>query len=463
MKRLSVVLSVLIALNTPLFSQSEAGAIFLLIAPGARAGGMGEAQVAVANDAYASYWNPAGLGFLDGQELALMHVNWLPGLADDLYYEFFAFRKRYPTLGTLGGHLIFLNLGEQIRTSETGDELGTFTSYMTAVSLSYSALISRTQSFGINTKVSYQHLVEIGAGSEKGKGTSTDFGFDLGYMHKEWLTPNLTLGFNLSNLGPKVSFIDPDQADPQPTNLSIGLNYAAVNSEFNKINIVYDIDKLLVSSYPDMDWDKDGYIGGFDEDGNLSPGNDYNVDGEIEIAHTDPIYKALFTSWVNDWILGGDIDYGSSSPGNGDGIIGGYNWIDGNNDGKIDGTKWFDTNGNSSVDPGEGEMLATEGSPGDEGWGKYNEYGIKERGNAKDRKISDELDRLVHNIGMEYWYGEYFAIRSGFYYDKTGKISNPTFGIGLRFSGYGFDFGYTYGETGHPLTNTMRFSLNMEF
>jgi len=463
MKRLGVVLSIMIALYNPLLSQSEAGAIFLLIAPGARAGGMGEAQVAVANDAYASYWNPAGLGFLEGSELALMHVNWLPGLADDLYYEFFAFRKRYPTLGTLGGHLIFLNLGEQIRTSETGDELGTFTSYMTAFSLSYSALISRTQSFGINTKVSYQHLVEIGAGSEKGKGTSIDFGFDLGYMHKEWLLPNLTLGLNLSNLGPKVSFIDPDQADPQPTNLSIGINYALVNSPFNKLNFVYDIDKLLVSSYPDMDWNEDGYIGGFDEDGNLSPGNDYNSDGKIEIAHTDPIYKALFTSWVNDWILGGDIDYGSSSPGNGDGIIGGYHWTDGNDDGKIDGTKWYDANNNSTVDPGEGEMVATEGSPGDEDWGIYNQYGIKEKGNAKDRKISNELDRLVHNIGMEYWYGEYFAIRSGFYYDKTGKISNPTFGIGLRFSGYGFDFGYTYGETGHPLTNTMRFSLNMEF
>ena len=42
-------------------------------------------------------------------------------------------------------------------------------------------------------------------------------------------------------------------------------------------------------------------------------------------------------------------------------------------------------------------------------------------------------------------------------------LGYPTFGIGLRFAGYGFDFGYTYGETGHPLTNTMRFSLNMEF
>ncbi|SVB86101.1 uncharacterized protein METZ01_LOCUS238955, partial [marine metagenome] len=198
MKRSGIVLSLVMALTNPVIAQSEAGAIFLLIAPGARAGGMGEAQVAVANDAYASYWNPAGLGFLDGQELALMHVNWLPGLADDLYYEFFAFRKKYPTLGTIGGHLIFLNLGEQIRTSETGDELGTFTSYMTAFALSYSALISPNQSFGINTKVSYQHLVEIGAGSEKGKGTSTDFGFDLGYMHKEWLLPKLTLGLNLS-------------------------------------------------------------------------------------------------------------------------------------------------------------------------------------------------------------------------------------------------------------------------
>ena len=463
MKRLGIVLSVMIVLNYPVLAQSEAGAIFLLIAPGARAGGMGEAQTAVANDAYASYWNPAGLGFLEGKELALMHVNWLPGLADDLYYEFFAFRKKYPTLGTLGGHLIFLNLGEQIRTSETGDELGTFTSYMTAFSLSYSALISRTQSFGINSKISYQHLVEIGAGAEKGKGTSIDFGFDLGYMHKEWLSPNLTLGLNLSNLGPKVSFIDPDQADPQPTNLSIGFNYAVINSEFNKLNVVYDVDKLLVSSYPDMDWDGDGYIGGFDEDGNQSAYNDYNSDGQIEIAHTDPIYKAIFTSWANDWILGGDIDYGSSSPGNGDGIIGGYEWVDGNGDGKIDGTKWYDSNGNESLDPGEGEMIASEGEPGDEGWGKYNEYGVKEKGNAKDRKLSDELDRLVHNIGMEYWYGQYFAIRSGFIYDKTGKISNPTFGIGLRFSGYGFDFGYTYGETGHPLTNTMRFSLNMEF
>ena len=126
MKRFWIVLSLMIAMINPVLSQSEAGAIFLLIAPGARAGGMGEAQVAVADDAYASYWNPAGLGFLDGKELAMMHVNWLPGLADDLYYEFLAFRKRYPTLGTVGGHLIFLNLQYLINSIVNSFEISNF-------------------------------------------------------------------------------------------------------------------------------------------------------------------------------------------------------------------------------------------------------------------------------------------------------------------------------------------------
>ena len=339
---------------------------------------------------------------------------------------------------------------DRVRTSEIGEELGTFTSYMTAFSMSYGALISQKKSFGINAKISYQHLVEIGAGSEKGKGTSLDFGFDIGYLHKDWLIDDLTFGFNLSNIGPKVSFIDPDQADPQPTNLTLGFNYGIVNSEFNKLNIVYDVDKLLVASYPDMDWDDNGYIGGYDEDGNQSPGNDYNKKGQIEIAHTDPIYLALFTSWVDDWFLGGDIDRAISGE-YGDKVIGGWTWDES-----------MDLNGNN--EPDANEMSQTNDlNPGDDGWGVYNEWGQKEVGNSDDRSLSDELDKLVHNFGLEYWYGEYFAIRTGYYYDKTGKISNPTFGIGLRFAGYGFDFGYTYGEPGHPLTNTMRFSLNMEY
>ncbi len=451
MKRLKVLSAlVLLTLANQVSGQSEAGAIFLLIAPGARAGGMGEAQVAVADDAYASYWNPAGLGFLKGSELALMRVNWLPNLADDIYYNFIAFRRQVPSLGTIGGHVVYLNLGEQIRMGESADDyLGKFSSYMLAVTLSYSALLSPKSSLGLNAKVSYQHLVQLGAGAEKGKGTSTDFGFDIGYLRKEFLSPRLTLGLTVTNIGPKVSFIDPAQADPQPTNLTLGLNYYLINSQYNKLNIVYDVNKLLVASYPDMDWDGDGYIGGYDDVGNRSDRNsEFNKKGQRETAHTDPIYLAIFTSWVDDWLLGGDIDMATTGN-DPDRIIGGYDWQD--------------INGNGKIDVEEGEIIPTPGKPGDPGWGKYNEFGQKEVGSGKDRTIMNEIDKLVHNVGIEYWYSSYFALRAGYLFDKTGKIFNPTFGIGIRFAGYGFDFGYTSGPVGHPLSNTMRFSLNWEF
>ena len=448
----SVSLALLLSISSLLNAQSEAGSVFLLISPGARAGGMGEAQVAVANDAYASYWNPAGLAYQEGSELAFMHVNWLPNLADDMYYEFLGYRKSFPNLGTIGGHLIYLNLGEQVRMDEYAQYQGKFTSYMMAGAISYSQKINETSSFGLNAKLSYQHLVELGTGSEKGKGTSIDFGFDVGYMKKGWLLPTLDLGITMTNIGPKVSFIDPDQADPQPTNLTFGFAYELFNSEVNRLSVVYDMDKLLVASYPDMDWDGDGIIGGFDSNGKSSlKNNDYNSDGNRETAHKDPLFKAIFTSWVDDWLLGGDIDKAPAGE-DADRKIGGWSWAG-------------DANGNNKPDKEEMINTASElgASYGDSDWGIYNEWGQKEVGSADDRSLSNELDKLVHNFGLEYWYSTYFALRSGYYYDKTGKISNPTFGIGLRFSNYGFDFGYTSGKPGHPLTNTMRFSMNMQF
>ena len=440
MKRFTLIPLMVLSCLTPAIG-SEAGAIFLLISPGARAGGMGEANVAVADDAYASYWNPAGLGFLEGSELAMMHVNWLPNLADDLYYDFFAFRKHVPDLGTFGGHLIYLSLGEQIRMGEgPEDYLGTFTSFMMATTISYSSLLSQYSSFGINAKISYQHLVDLGAGAEKGKGTSLDFGFDLGYLRKEFLTPKLDIGITITNIGPKVAFIDPAQADPQPTNLTFGINYRVIDSEFNKLSLIYDVNKLLVASYPDMDWDGDGFVGRYDDEGHHSISGEYNQNGDQETAHTDPVYIALFTSWVDDWLLGGDTDF------SGDGKIGGYD------------SEGFPTDSISFGAPGYGEYGCedTEINCSEENL-------VLEVGTGDSRTIKNELEKLVHNFGMEYWYSKYFALRAGYYLDQSGKISNPTFGVGLRFSGYGFDFGYTSGDPGHPLTNTMRFSLNWEF
>ena len=70
--------------------------------------------------------------------------------------------------------------------------------------------------------------------------------------------------------------------------------------------------------------------------------------------------------------------------------------------------------------------------------------------------IFELKDRRKLRRDLEYDEG----VINSIYKDHLGY---PTFGIGLRFAGYGFDFGYTSGEPDHPLANTMRFSLNMEF
>ena len=58
-------------------------ATFLRIGVGARAVGMGETFVAVANDPSAIFWNPAGLASLQRREVAFSHVEW----PADISYE----------------------------------------------------------------------------------------------------------------------------------------------------------------------------------------------------------------------------------------------------------------------------------------------------------------------------------------------------------------------------------------
>ena len=407
MKNSVLILTLLLIGITTTFAQSEAGAVWLLINPGARSAGMGEVGAAIADDAYATFYNPAGLGFLTGRELSMTHTNWLPNLANDIYYDFIGYRHFVKNVGMLGGNIILLNLGEQERMDEYANYLGSFASYMLATTGSYGTALSRTSAIGVNIKMIHQHLTDQGAGKEKGKGTSTNFAFDVGYIKRQFLLKGLTFGAAIANIGPKIAFIDVAQADPMPTNLKLGLNYT-FGGEYNKVTVAWDINKLLVASYPDRDIDGDGIIGHYDENGHYTAAGEYNEDGKMETAHTDEWYVGIFTSWVDDWLL--------------------------LHDSAADGV-------------------------GDE----------DEDGDTKDGSFKNEIEKLTHNFGIEYWYSDLFAIRMGFIYDKPGNIlvndkwPVPTFGAGLRYAGLGFDFGYTAGDAGHPRQNTMIFSLDINF
>jgi len=76
MKKILIVFLVL--LNIGLASEGgKVGFAFLKTAVNARASAMGEAYTALANDASATYWNPAILAYTESNSIVLSHNQWL--------------------------------------------------------------------------------------------------------------------------------------------------------------------------------------------------------------------------------------------------------------------------------------------------------------------------------------------------------------------------------------------------
>lgn len=344
-------------LLSPVFAQGEATVLFLIINPGARQGGMGEAGVALADDATAIYWNPAGLAFqyedpeVDKKgEVTLMHVNWLPQFnLSDMYYDYAAGRYHWQDVGTLGMAIQYISYGESIYTGEGGpEELGRFNSSEVSVTGSYALKLKSNLGLGVNLKYIYSRLspIEVTVGAEKGKGIASGFAVDLGVLWHPGFAKKLSLGANLSNVGPKISYVDYTQADPLPTNLRLGLAYHLVKSQYNTLTFIYETNRLLVHR---------------------------------DSTEVDGVFEAMFYS------------------------------------------AWADEDG---------------------------------------------FEKFTHSIGAEYWYTDLIALRAGYFYEdpNAGGRKFYTFGGGLRYSLFGFDFSYILGSVeDSPLSDTMRFSLGIKF
>jgi hypothetical protein len=346
-------------------AQGEAAVPFLLLAPDSRAGGLGESGAGLADNSAAIFWNPAGLAFQSGTELSITHSNWLPQFNLDLFYDYLTYREYMEDIsGTVSASITYMNFGEFIRTGEgSPDPIGTFRSFDAALTLGYATKLSPDWGLGFNFRIIHSRLADKGAGDEQGKGVATSVSFDVGGMWRPtelvlpWIDYDMgnkfSIGANLSNLGPKIYYIDRAQADPIPTNFRLGFAYRIFEDEFNSLTYTLDFSKLLVSR---------------DSSGN-----------------SKEFYQAIFTAWG-------------------------------------------------------------------------------------DHPLREELRDIVTSMGFEYWYGQpgdfLFAIRTGYFYEDPsyGNRKFLTFGAGIRYDIYGFDFSYITtdvfpGGENHPLSNTLRFSV----
>jgi long-subunit fatty acid transport protein len=263
-----------IAISRGLAQVSITSVPFLQIEPDSRAAGMGNANVALADNASAIYWNPAGLGFQTGNQVSITHSNWLPQFNTDLFYDFLVGKYYVDGIGTIGADVTFLNLGEQQYTDEKGNNLGKFRSYEFAVGAAYGFKLNKHLSIGTGARFIYSNLVptSISVGGQQARiGTSVSFDISSLYKSSPFQVANrkaqLNAGFDLSNLGPGIQYSDNAQKDPLPTILRVGWSYT-------------------------MNLDKDGY-------NTITIANDFSklIARNDTSGHSMPLGKALFDSW----------------------------------------------------------------------------------------------------------------------------------------------------------------------
>jgi len=180
----------------PFPAQAGAGtdsATFLDIPVGAAPAALGGAYTALANDAYAPTWNPAGLGFVDSTQIAGQHLSYL----DSIDYEYLSAVHPFSKGHALGASVQYLGSGDTAGTDNRGDSIGDFSTHYAAFSLAYGQRVGDRLSLGLTGKMIDAKISDVSA---------TAYAGDAGAMYH--LSHQWTLAAAVDNAGTKMTFLN---------------------------------------------------------------------------------------------------------------------------------------------------------------------------------------------------------------------------------------------------------------
>ncbi len=229
---------------------------FLGIAADARSAGMGEQGVATSPDAYAVQWNPAKIAFLDTKHnVGVNYTPYLGNLVNDIAIIQAVYANRFDDRRAFALSLRYFSLGTITTTTGPNDpgldinpnEFTIDGTYALKLSERYSMAVSGRY---IRSDLRIQQL-------DPDASAASSFGVDIsGYYQSEEIPYNSfdgrwRAGFNISNIGPEVSYSDADDDDDFiPTNLRLGGGFDFILDAYNKIFVGVEFNKLLVPTPP---------------------------------------------------------------------------------------------------------------------------------------------------------------------------------------------------------------------
>ncbi len=241
---------------------------FLMIAPDARGGSMGDAGVASAPDANSQHWNAAKYPFHDSESgISMSYSPWLRGLVNDINLAYLSGYYKFDELQAFSASLRYFSLGNVTFTDENGEFIKNVKPNEFAIDAAYSrkfsdAIAGSITGRYINSNLTKNMEVE-GAESHAGQAFAVDVGaFYEKPIENADMESILRFGAFVSNIGNKISYTNVDnERDFIPINLRLGSSYTMALDDYNDLSFMIDFNKLLVPSppiYDTMDSNQDG-------------------------------------------------------------------------------------------------------------------------------------------------------------------------------------------------------------
>lgn len=227
-----------------------------MIAPDARAAGMGDVGVATDPDVNSQYWNPAKYPFcISRAGVSLNYTPWLRQLVSDMDLAYLSGYYRIGDYSAVSASLRYFSLGEVMTeyNGETGESSGmTINPYEMSFDVAYSLMLSEKFSLAaavrwIYSDLTYDYTDDTSPGSA--------FAADIACYYNDYINIGarecqLGIGLNISNIGSKITFGGDDNSEFIPTNMRLGFALMVPIDEFNRFTIAADANKLLVPTYP---------------------------------------------------------------------------------------------------------------------------------------------------------------------------------------------------------------------
>ena len=231
------------------------GVPFLLITPDARAAGMGEQGVATSVDAFSQQWNPSKYVFSESKSgFGVSYTPYLSKLVNDIFLANITYFNKNTDRSAWAASLKYFSLGDIVLNDLVAGSIiqqGVERPNELTLDFSYSLLLNTKFSMAVAARFIRSDLK---ISSDIDASSANTLGVDIAGFYKSDLFDfqnnkvRLRLGFNISNIGPRLKYDEGGQKNFIPTNLRIGSGLNVHLDSNNKISFNLEFNKLLVPS-----------------------------------------------------------------------------------------------------------------------------------------------------------------------------------------------------------------------